>query len=176
MNIKKLSPFILLLVLGCSSNNDQASNQFESEYTLEEQQAELNGLVTFDLLSNDYVKFYIETDCNLGNNCPKADMYIVHDFDTNLVFTKNFDIDSVSLSNTLLFPDGRCSVPFSGDSGTLEIMKTEEGSLSGTFDLGLKEMNGYRPSPSFQCSENTYSSDSIRSLTYEGTFIATEIE
>ncbi|MEQ9280806.1 MAG: hypothetical protein RLN83_15035 [Balneola sp.] len=176
MNTIKLIPLTLVLLLACSSDNESdVVNPFESEFVLEGSSSNLNGSISYDLVSTNYFQFYLSTNCN-GSNCPTADFFISHDFDTNSVFIKNFDLDSLSASNVNLFADGRCSVPFSGDSGTLEITKDSDGTLNGTFDLGVEELNGYRPSPTYGCSQNTYSSDSIRTATFTGTFIATEID
>ncbi|MEP1151912.1 MAG: hypothetical protein ABJH08_09305 [Balneola sp.] len=176
--MKKLYPLLLMLFIACSAGSvgEKIPNPFEATYTLEGETSKLDGEITYNESNDNYIKFYIETDCNADDICPSTDIFIIHDFDSSLVFSKNFDQDSLSQSNTLLFPNGKCAVPFSGDSGTIEIKKDSDGSLNGTFNLGLKELNGYRPSPIYGCSQNTYSSDSLRTLTFEGSFLATEIE
>lgn len=174
----KYLPYLVLLFIGCSTsaNDINIPNPFESEYVIDDVKSDLDGTSSFKTSSNNFYIITIETDCENAKTCPTADIFILHDFDESLVYTKDFDIIPGDLSDVLLYPDGRCAVPFSVDSGILEVNRLEDGSFSGNFSVDSREINGYQPSSEIGCSEDHYSSQGIRILSFEGAFTSDEIE
>ncbi len=170
--------FIPLLIIACTTNSNEVDipNPFDSEYELNEQKSDLNGVSIYEAISDNFITFTIETNCKDLKTCPTVDIYVNHNFAENVIFSKNFDTAPVDLSDILLYPDGKCSVPFSVDSGMLDITKMENGNFEGSFNVQSREINGYSPDPTIGCEEENYSSEGIRTLTFEGTFISFESE
>jgi hypothetical protein len=177
MNINKLFliPF-LLLAISCSSTivDPGVENPFESQYEFENETFALEGSITYQKIGDMYISFQIETDCTEENDCQSVDIFAFHDFEENSNLTKNYESDPTSLTEILLFPVGKCSPPYSASSGTLEFQKDGVGNITGTFELFLTQSNGYQPNPAIGCSETNYQSDGTSSISYNGSFTATE--
>jgi hypothetical protein len=175
--MKYLSILALLFIACSSSTNDiDVPNPFESEYVLDETNSVLNGTSTYKSLNNNIYLISIETNCEDVKVCPTVDIIVSNDFSENLVYTKDFDVIPGDFSDILLFTDGKCAIPFAADSGTLEISKLEDGTFTGSFDLESREINGYQPDSGIGCSEDHYSSQSLRRLSFEGIFTSIEAE
>ena len=173
----KYLSFLALLFIACStSTNDiEVPNPFESEYVINEVTTDLDGTSFYSVSSNNFYNFSLSTTCEDIETCPTVDIFLIHNFDENIVYTKDFS-SATTLSDVLLFPDGKCAVPFAVDSGTLEISKLEDGSFNGTFNVQSREINGYQPDPTIGCSESNYSSPGLRTLSFDGTFTSIEMD
>lgn len=167
-------PIILFVACTTGPNKVEIPNPFESEYIMNAVKSDLNGTSSFQPLNNNIYKITIETDCEDSKTCPTADIYIQHNFDEDLVYTKDFDIIPGDFSDVLLYPNGKCAVPFSVESGNLELNRLEDGSFRGDFSVDSREINGYQPDSSIGCSQNSYSSEGVRTLSFEGSFTSFE--
>ena len=158
----KYLPLLIFICLACSTgpNTVQIPNPFESEYKINDVKSDLSGTSTYKGLNSEINQISIQTNCEDAKTCPTVDIYVSHDFNENAV--------------VLLYPDGKCAVPFSVDSGMLEVVRLEDGSFSGTFSVESREINGYQPDSKIGCSEDHYSSQGIRTLSFEGSFTALE--
>lgn len=172
----KYLPLLIFICLACSTgpNTVQIPNPFESEYKINDVKSDLSGTSTYKGLNSEINQISIQTNCEDAKTCPTVDIYVSHDFNENAVYTKDFDIIPGDFSDVLLYPDGKCAVPFSVDSGMLEVVRLEDGSFSGTFSVESREINGYQPDSKIGCSEDHYSSQGIRTLSFEGSFTALE--
>ena len=177
MNLYKfvLLPF-LLITISCSTTivDSGVENPFKSQYEFESETFVLDGSVSYKLVSDTFISFQIQTDCVKEDECQSVDVFAFHDFEKNSTLTKNFETDPVSLTEILLYPEGKCSPPYSASSGTLEFQKDDIGNITGTFELFLTQSNGYQPDPRIGCPETNYQSDETNSISYNGSFTATE--
>ncbi len=175
MKFSFLLIFSSLILFACDSSVspvNELPNPFNSEFRIDGSKTELNGTANIESLSSSFNIISAVTDCDDPKTCLNVEIYLQHDFDESLVLTKNYETDPTDMTDIMLWPNGKCAIPFSADIGTIEVNKSEDGSISGNFNIESSEINGYKPDSRLGCSEEHYASSGTRTLTFSGSFKA----